>query len=244
MGTRNLLTLDVRICFPEDVFAGTEVPAEVKVSNRGKWMPAFLITVNVRGRECLFPYIAPKSSVSGTIMVSFEKRGRARVLGALISSGFPFDFFKRFRRVRKEQDLIVYPKPLRCEQRLFNDGMTGSRGEKELNKPGYESGILSIRDYVPGDPLKYINWKSTAKTGRLKTKELSGAERRQVILDLDTIERNDLERTLSCVTHAALNLMRSGIPVGLRVEGKALKPGLSAAHRRSILTRLALYGQN
>jgi len=244
MGTRNLLNLEVRIEFPEDVFARTEVPVQVEVRNRGRWIPAFLIAVNLRGSECLFPYIAPNSSVTGSLPVSFEKRGRTTVTGAVISSGFPFDFFKRFRRIRKEQELIVYPKPLRCARLPFDGGEKGSKGERELNNPGYEAGILSIRDYVPGDPPKYINWKSTAKTGRLKTKELSGAERRQVTIDLDAMERKDIEKTLSCVTHTALGLMRSGIPVGLRREGETLKPGLSTAHRRSILTRLALYGQN
>ncbi|MFZ2447700.1 MAG: DUF58 domain-containing protein [Syntrophobacteraceae bacterium] len=243
-GRRNIYGLDAEISFPEEVFARTEALAEVKVRNRRKWMPAFRISVEAAGGGCFFPFIAANSTASGFSRVIFEKRGVSVVDGALISSNFPFNFFERFRKIRKEAPVTVYPKPIPCALPAFHDRGTRHRGDKELNKPGYEADILSIREYVPGDPLKYISWKATAKTGSLKTRELSAIERQRVTIDFDGMEKSDVERALSCTAHAVLGLMRSGIPVGLRIGGETLKPGLSTAHRRSLLTRLALYGQN
>ncbi|MEM5787929.1 MAG: DUF58 domain-containing protein [Syntrophobacteraceae bacterium] len=230
--------------FPGEVYARTETLVQIQVRNRRKWMPSFLVTAEVLGGECFFLYIAPNSTVTGYLPLLFEKRGEARIGEVVFSSNFPFNFFTRYRRIRKDLRLTVYPKPLPCALSAFHDSGTMLRGEKELNRLGHDSDILSIRNYVPGDPPKYISWKSTAKTGELKTKELSAVEGRQVTIDLDGMDKSDLERALSCMTYAMLGFMRSGVPVGLRIGGEAFKPGLSETHRKTMLTRLALYGQN
>ncbi len=243
-GRRNIYGLDAEVCFPQEVFARTEALAEVRVQNLRKRMPAFLVTIEVGGGSCFFAYIAPKSVESGFFPVTFPARGATELTGAVISSNFPFNFFKRFRTIKKKWPVTVYPVPLRCSLSAFVKGGSRHRGERDLNKPGYEADILSIRDYVPGDPPKYINWKSTAKTGRLKVKELSSVERRQVTIELDSMGKEGVERALSCATHAILGFMRTGVPVGLRIGGETLRPGLTAVHKRLLLTRLALYGQN
>jgi uncharacterized protein (DUF58 family) len=207
-------------------------------------MPTFLITVRVREGEAFFPYIAADSEVSRILPVKFDKRGITQVSGITVSSNFPFDFFRRYRKIRKEAVITVYPKPLRCDLTSFQDFGNQFKGEKELPKPGYDSDIISIRDYVHGDPPKYISWKSTAKTGSLKVKELSAVERRQVTIDFDHMEKGDLERALSCTAFIVISLLRFKIPVGLRIGGEAIKPGLSEAHRRNVLIRLALYGNS
>ena len=243
-GKRNIYCIDAELVLPEEVFARKETLAEIRVRNRGRWIPAFLITIEARGKEYFFPYVPARQAVSGTVPVIFEERGVAEVGGMVVSSNFPFNFFTRFRGIRKDTGITVYPGPERCN--LSHICETGARhkGEKDLNRPGYDSDILCIRDYVQGDPPKYINWKSTAKTGMLKVKELSAIERQQVIIDFDRLEKTNLEKTLSCTTYAVVSLFRSKIPVGLSIQGEVLTPDLSDAHRRKVLTRLALYGKS
>jgi uncharacterized protein (DUF58 family) len=207
-------------------------------------MPTFLITARVGEGEAFFPYIAADSTVSRILPLRFDKRGITKAGEIVVSSNFPFDFFRRYRRIRKEVVITVYPKPLRCDLTPFQERGDRFKGEKELNKPGYDSDIISIRDYVHGDPLKYISWKSTAKTGSLKVKELSTIERRQVTIDFDIFEKGDLERALSCTAFVVISLLHLKIPVGLRIGGEVLAPGLSTVHRRNVLVRLALYGKD
>jgi uncharacterized protein (DUF58 family) len=243
-GNRNLYGVDAELIFPEDVFAQTETLAEVRIRNRRKWLPVFLIAVRVCDTEAFFPYIEADSAASRILPLRFDKRGIAKVNEIGLSSYFPFDFFRRYRRLRKETAVTVYPKPLRCDLAAFQERGNMFKGEKELNKPGYDSDIISIRDYVQGDPPKYINWKSTAKTGSLKVKELSAIECRQVTIDFDHVEKGDLERALSCTVFIVISLLRVKTPVGLRIGGEVLKPGLSTAHKRNVLMRLALYGKS
>jgi uncharacterized protein (DUF58 family) len=113
-----------------------------------------------------------------------------------------------------------------------------------MDRAGYDSDILSIRDYVPGDPVKYISWKATAKTGSLKTRELAAIEERPVILDVDRLRADDLEWSLSCATYWVIRLLRSRVPVGLILGGETMAPRVSRTHRLSMLQRLAVYDPN
>jgi len=92
--------------------------------------------------------------------------------------------------------------------------------------------------------MKYISWKSTAKTGALKTRELAAIEERPVILDVDRLRTDDLEWSLSCATYWVLRLLRWRVPVGLILGGETIGPRVSQAHRLSILKRLAVYDPN
>jgi len=92
--------------------------------------------------------------------------------------------------------------------------------------------------------MKYISWKATAKTGRLKTKEFSAIESPNVSIDFDGLEKQDLEQTISCVTYMVVKLIHLGTAVGLVIDGGTYKPECSSAHKAVLLTRLALYGQN
>ncbi len=240
-GKRNLAGVEAEILFPDEIYAKTETPLRIRVRNRGKWMPAFLITVEACGKECFFPFIRAGSSASGSIAPSFERRGAVTVDGITVSSNYPFNFFMRFRWLRTAATVIVYPKPVPCALAALHDSGAMFKGEKELNRPGYDSDIISIRDYVAGDHPRYISWKSTAKTGKLKVKELSEIERTQVTIDFDAMEKGDIEAALSRTAFVVINLIRARIPVGMKIRGDVVKPGLSAAHKKEILTRLALY---
>ncbi len=242
-GRKNIYSVDVDIEFPEEVFANRSVPAIIRVTNRSRLLPLFLIEVST-GEECvLFPYVEAGSCATRSFNVRYPGRGRRRSEGVEISSVFPFNFFRRRRYIKKEIEIIVLPEPIKCAWTSPRDRRNRHKGSEQSNIPGFDSDIISIRDYIPGDPVRYISWKSTAKTGRLKTRELSSIEDRHVIIDFDKADKRGLEYRISCATFVILNLMRSGIPVGLIMAGKKYKPGISNSHRMNMLKDLALYDQ-
>lgn len=79
---------------------------------------------------------------------------------------------------------------------------------------GYESDVIHP-GICHGDPVKYINWKATAKTGELKTKELSSLTYQPVVIDFSAIKIKDTERKISCIAYAVVQLTRKNIPIGL-----------------------------
>jgi len=243
-GRRNLLELDIELEIPLEVFAGTDTPIGIRVRNRRKFMPAFLIRVLIEGQQSIFSFINASSEQKQYCRMQFQNRGEYLIKNVYISSVFPFNFFSRYRKIEKALRLIILPKPRKCETIHFHDRQTRLRGETSTLTLGYDSDIVSIRDYTSGDPLKYISWKSTAKTGILKTKELSAVELQHVMIDFDKMDKKDLEHKISCVTFLVLKFVRSNIPVGLMIEGESFKPAATAAHKINLLRKLALYGQN
>ena len=243
-GKNNLRALDVQLALPAEVFAGTETPVGVRLECRRRWFPAFLVTVELSGTSVMFPYVRPRSAEIKHVPVAFGRRGVCTLSGIRVSSTFPFDFFTRSRTLEHRFEVLVFPKPRRCSPWVLSGDPRIRSGDALTERAGYDSDILSIRDYVPGDPMKYISWKSTAKTGSLQTRELAAMEERPVVLHMDRLTTEDVEGALSCAVYWVLRLSRSGVPVGLILGGEFLSPGLSRAHRLSMLRRLALYDPN
>jgi uncharacterized protein (DUF58 family) len=242
-GRKNIYGIEIALEFPAEAFAKTDIPVGVKVVNKRKLIPAFLIKVIIEGREVFIPFVKAGGEEVALLNMRFEQRGSHEVGGIYVSSVFPFNFFTRFRRIRKKFDLIVFPKPQKSPMGVEQNRQTRSKGDVSCNALGHDSDVMSIRDYVTGDPLKYISWKSTAKTGHLKTKELSSIELRNAMIDFDAMDKRNLEDAVSCATYMVLRLMKLNIPVGLVIGGETLKPSASAAHRLKMLTKLASYGQ-
>lgn len=246
-GKRNLSKIDVRIELPEEIYADTSTPVRVIIRNNRRVLPVFLMRVHIAGSEILFPFVEVKTEVARYLFLPFRERGRSEIRNIYVSSVFPFNFFIRFRTMPGVFEAIVFPRAKKCESLGSFEKGRRSRGEQTTNKTGYEADIISLRDYIEGDPLKYIHWKATAKTGRLKTKELSSLSHQPVVIDFDAFPLKDLEEKISCVTYLLLKLLKQNIPVGLRIGGTLYKP-FSKPHqertktlRFAMLTKLALY---
>jgi uncharacterized protein (DUF58 family) len=240
-GRKNIQGLEVELIFPEEIYAGNDVPIGVKLLNTKALMPAFLINVSFESSHVLFPFVSAGSSASLHLTMRFPRRGVQHLGEIKISSVFPFNFFTRYTRASEAMPILVFPKPMRCSFIESGDPTARWKGDASSNSPGYESEIISIRNYISGDHPKYIDWKSTAKTGNLKTKELSSIELQQVMINFDLMEKKDLELAISCATYTVLKLMRSQVPVGMIISGETIRPGLSSWHKTQILTRLAHY---
>lgn len=110
-----------------------------------------------------------KRSYSGTYRLSELSRGVYREGITRVAWGDIFGWFKRCLFVEGKDKLIVQPLPLRI---FSSDGFKG-RYEEGIGELSTEAaGYLPIwgsrlRAYAPGDPLKIIHWKSSARRGEL-----------------------------------------------------------------------------
>ncbi|DAC23922.1 MAG TPA: DUF58 domain-containing protein [Candidatus Thalassarchaeaceae archaeon] len=83
-----------------------------------------------------------------------------------------FNLFSQEMYVDHRSDLIVFP-----QVREIEEAMVRSRtpkmytGATTLRTPGPGTEFFSLREYVPGDPFKIINWKAFARTGTLIVNE-------------------------------------------------------------------------
>lgn len=242
-GRRNLLKIEMTIEPPDEVYATTSIPLKITLRNKRKFLPAFLIKVTIEGHGILFPFVDQNKEAVKYVNLSFNQRGRYRIENIRICSVFPFNFFVRCIRVHNFFEFIVFPQAKRCELWSFFDKEKKSRGENHSEKSGYESDITSIRNYYQGDPMKYIHWKASAKTGELKTKELSTLSFQPIIIDFEKTDVRNIEENISCITYIILKFLKQNVPVGLKINGRLYKSGLSNAHKINMLRELALYGK-
>jgi uncharacterized protein (DUF58 family) len=243
-GRKNIHALTVQVLYPEELYAGTPTPVTVRLINPRTILPALLIRVLVEDGEVFFPYVAAAGSSDAMLQFSFPCRGPYRIDKIILASTFPFNFFTRFRTIRHAFETMVFPKPKPCVEAIVERETRYRRGDQPSDRLGDTTDILAIRDYIPGDPLKRIHWKSTAKTDRLKTREFSAADEPDVIIDFEQLPIRDLEERISCVTFWLLQLARSNRCFGLKIAGAFHPARRSTAHKRALLRVLALYGQS
>ncbi len=229
---------------PDEIYAHIEFPLTVTVVNNRSFLPAFLIRVTVNGQTILFPYTERRGASSQHITFTLEDRGFRDINDVFIASVFPFNFFIRYKLLDRKNRLLVFPRPVKCADWGSLDKEHRFRGEQTIDTRGFDADILSIRDYVEGDPMKYINWKASARSGTLKTKELASLAIQPPVIDFDGFTVGHLEHKISCLTYIIMNFIRKNIPVGLKIAGSYHQPAVSRGHKLRMLKELALYGKD
>ena len=107
----------------------------------------------------------------------------ARILG-------PFALAWWSRRLPLSSAVVVAPDALRRAARVR--GMRSGARARRVVGAGAE--LHQLRDYLPGDPLARIDWKATARRGRLVSRELSEDQHLDILVMLDA-GRSSLVRT-------------------------------------------------
>jgi uncharacterized protein (DUF58 family) len=86
------------------------------------------------------------------------------------------------RTFAPEREVSVAPDTLRAPRRRPSGKSTGMRPRRTV---GAGSELHQLRSYVQGDPLARIDWKATARTRRLITREFSEDQHLDVLVAID-----------------------------------------------------------
>jgi uncharacterized protein (DUF58 family) len=147
-----------------------------------------------------FPFIPSKSSVRADVEMSFSRRGRFVQDGFGISTKFPFSFLAKTRRVSLARELIVYPAVEATDELFHVLPMITGEFESFVAGRGYD--LYRIREYLPEDSARHVDWKATAKTGALKVREFSREDERKLRIVFDnpapgSVSAESYERSIS-----------------------------------------------
>ncbi len=124
------------------------------------------------------------------------RRGVLKFEKIRVSTTFPFGILRRVMEVEAPAESLVYPHLYRINRRLLHSmAEMDPQGKKRLERPGGSEEFFGLRAYRPGDSLKTIDWKRTAKIGSLITREMTqpSPPRIMVALDLRNIENLDID---------------------------------------------------
>ena len=168
------------------------------------------------------------------------QRGRFRPGRLRVESFYPLGFIRCWSWVDLDFEVVVYPAPL-LPTPLPTAPASGQSG-RERPLAGNED-FWGFRDYVPGEPLRHVDWRSLARGQRLQSKIFAGKEDEQTWVDWQAMAGHGVEQRLSLLCGWVLALDTAGKPYGLRLPGREIAPASGERHRHEVLTALALYGE-
>ncbi len=172
------------------VVAGNELSAALEVTNRGRRasLPAILdIPVGDGLVETQVPFLRSHASHRETLTIGAAHRGVISVGPMTIGRGDPLGILRRDHTWPGEQTIYVHPVTTSIPSTsagLIRD----LEGQVTRTIVDSDLSFHAIREYLPGDSRRHVNWKSTARTGRLMVRQYEETRRSRiaVILDLDT----------------------------------------------------------
>jgi uncharacterized protein (DUF58 family) len=130
-----------------------------------------------------FPFLAPGQELRADLEISFPARGRYCEKNFGLATRFPFSFLMKTRRINLAREVIVYPVVEPAEQ--FLEVLPMVTGEFETFVRGRGNDLYLIRDYMPDDSARHVDWKATARTGSLKVREFSREDERKLRIVFD-----------------------------------------------------------
>ncbi len=130
-----------------------------------------------------FPFLAPGQELRADLALSFPTRGRYCEKNFGLATRFPFSFLMKTRRMNLAREVIVYPVVEPADQFLEVLPMVTGEFETFVSGRGYD--LYRIREYMPDDSARHVDWKATARTGSLKVREFSREDERKLRIVFD-----------------------------------------------------------
>jgi uncharacterized protein (DUF58 family) len=130
-----------------------------------------------------FPYVPPKAELIANLELRFDRRGRYQQDKIGVATRFPFAFLRKTRRVALAREIVVYPSVEPADE--FFRVLPLITGEFESFTRGRGSDLYRIREYMPEDSARHVDWKATAKSGSLKVREFSREDDRKLRIVFD-----------------------------------------------------------
>jgi uncharacterized protein (DUF58 family) len=156
-----------------------------------------------------------------------KQRGRFQLGPVTATSGDPFGLFRRRIFMSSVSELLVLPRVLPITNfALFTGGLPG-RGRSSRRALQATTNATTIRDYVAGDALSRIHWRSSAHYNKLMVKEfdLDPAVDAWIFLDLhEDVQAGEGEAStdeygVTIAATVATYLLRQDLSVGMIVNG-------------------------
>lgn len=158
-----------------------------------------------------------------------RERGQFQLGPVLASSGDPFGLFRhRIFLTKTKQEVLVLPHVYTLTQfASFTGGLPG-RGRSSRRALQATTNATTVREYLVGDPLNRIHWRSSAHHNKLMVKEfdLDPAVNAWIFLDLQKAvqagkgEHSTEEYGVTIAATIANYLLRQDLSVGMIVNGE------------------------
>lgn len=194
IGRRMLTNLSVRREVQDVVWDDQPVRVKLLVENRSR-LPKYFLQARdtlpqgarfVEGDGVIPLAVPPGGNQVAEYEVIFQYRGRYRLGPLDVQATDPLGMFFFMVRLREQTEVLVLPSPLPLESaESLGGALYSMAGVHSVPVRGDSAEFLGIREYVPGDPLRRVDWKHSARYGELFVREFERYTRTEVCVLLD-----------------------------------------------------------
>ncbi len=265
IGVLVLRRIEVRRLLPEHAVAGEPAALRYEISNRSLWLPVFGLVLTEaappspsaderRPRQARWVaapatwvlHIGPRQTVHTQAACHLDRRGELALGSIVLTCAFPFGILERRLEIAAPATLLVYPRLYRIQRRLL-ERLAGHdpTGRRFVERGGGVEEFFGLREYRAGDSLKTVDWKHSARFGKLVAREMTKASVPRLRLTLDLRRTEDEPLTEAAIDLAASLICDAyfhGHEVGMTILGASPASFMthhSLPHRTHMLNTLA-----
>jgi len=178
---------------PEKLSNGDENPVKIDIKNNYD----FKISVKVideipfqfQKRDFLIEkQIFPGRNTFFQYILEPKERGEYNFGSLNVYVSSPLGFVSKRFNFQKDANLPSYPSFIHLRKyelmAIQSEFMLG--GIKKIRKLGHTMEFEQIKEYVPGDDIRTINWKATSKTNRLMVNQFQDEKSQRIFMLIDT----------------------------------------------------------
>ena len=211
------------------VVVGERAVGALTLANRGSRaiLPSRVVLPVGAGRgEFGIKRLAPGEEAEELFAIPTHRRGVVSVGPVSVVRGDPLGLFERAHRRDDPIDLFVHPRTIVFDGQSLGflrdlEGLPAS----DLSRD--DVSFHALNEYQPGDDLRRVHWRSSARTGVLMVRQYEETRRSHFVIGLsrnavEYAEPDEFELAISLAGSIGLRAIRDSQHVDLRVQGRAL----------------------
>ncbi|NOX20163.1 MAG: DUF58 domain-containing protein [Nitrospirae bacterium] len=240
----NLRGIKVDIEVEEPVYANTETFIGITISNTKQLLPSYSIRFLIPGlmdEGVYIEQVGPHSTMRFERKIRFKKRGYLTIRDFKLLTSFPFIFFEFQSVPEGKMGILVYPELMAVEEGFLEPSSLETESGTISRANGED--VHGLREYRPGDSIREIHWKATAKRGELMVKEVYEAVPKNITLVLDNTPAQEealFEKAVSLAASLCTEFIKMGYSLRFITCAKTIPFGSGMEHLFKILDLLAV----
>lgn len=211
------------------VVVGERAVGALTLSNTGRRaiLPSRVVLPVGSGRgEFEVGRLAPGEKAEELFAIPTTRRGVLAVGPVSVVRGDPLGLFERVHRRDEPVDLFVHPRTVAFDGQSLGF-LRDLEGLPATDLSRDDVSFHALREYAPGDDLRHVHWKSTARTGTVMVRQYEETRRSHFVIALSTnraeyASDDEFELAVSAAGSLGLRALRDSQRVEVRVQAREL----------------------
>lgn len=217
---------------------GQEVEVRLRLVNEGSRLASLEVLDSLptalevaKGRPHVYLELRRGESVEFAYTVVPQVKGEYAIGPVLLRAREPLGLQYQEATVQTEARIVVAPRMEDVRKvRITPRRVRALLGQIRSRQTGIGLEFFSLRDYAPGDEIRHVNWKATARRDKLLTNEYEAERSGDAIIILDAraesevgpVARSTTEVGVSATVSLAAKILETRNRVGLVVQREVL----------------------